>query len=242
VNRVSALVASLLAIAASAGGCARCGDDPRQGDLPGWARLPLGTSEAGLRSALAAAGGLDAGGAKRFVDCAQLPRADVLDVEEPALAEEAAPGHALVRCTLRGGMFERSGPFSAAWGDLLDGRVFSVAWSFSLYYHDACRRELEAALGPGREVRLEESSALGELQRPAVVWRRDGAQWALIRGLEARIIKQDETARVAFAPLAAPSERGSKVSLDDIGLGGGLDLAKPLPSDEGLVPKDAGAR
>jgi hypothetical protein len=243
VNREAALLASVVALCVVLDGCSRCGDEPQQvGSVPAYARLSLGSDEATLRTELAALGGFDPGGATRFVTCSDLARADILDVETPAMIEMAAPGHSLVRCTLMGGMFQRSGPFSSARGDLLDGRLFSAAWSFTPSDFDARRGELEAALGPGKEVRLEEESALGELQREAVVWRADGVQWALIRGLETRVVKQGDAGQTAFAPPVAPSSRGSKVSLDDIGLGGGLDLTKPLPSDEGLVPKDAGPR
>ena len=242
-NRAAAFLTSVIALCAALEGCSRCGDGTQPTDgLPAYARLSLGADEAALRAELAELGGFDTGGATRFVTCSDLARADVLDVETPAMVEKAAPGHSLVRCALMGGMFHRSGPFSNARGDLLDGRLFSAAWSFAPSDFDARRRELEAALGPGKDVRLEESSALGELQREAVVWRANGVQWALIRGLETRVVKQGDAGQTAFALPEAPSKRGSKVSLDDIGLGGGLDLTKPLPSDEGLVPKDAGPR
>jgi hypothetical protein len=243
VNREVSLIASVVALCAVLGGCSRCEDeDQRSGDLPAYARISLGATETALRAELAKLGGFDPGGATRFVTCSDLARVDVLDVKTPAMIEKSAPGHSLVRCTLLGGMYHRSGPFSSTRGDLLDGHVFSAAWSFAPSDFDARRRELDAALGPGEDVRLEESSALGELQREAVVWRADGVQWALIRGLETRLVKQGDAGQTAFAPPIAPSKRGSKVSLDDIGLGGGLDLTKPLPSDEGLVPKDAGPR
>jgi len=243
VNREAALLASFVALCAALDGCSRCEDGPQRADrLPAYTRLSLGANEAALRSEIAALGGFDPQGATRFVTCSDLARVDVLDVGTPAMIEKAAPGHSLRRCTLMGGMYHRSAPFSLARGDLLDGRVFSTAWSFAPSDFDKRRRELEAALGPGEDVRLEESSALGELQREAVVWRADGVQWALIRGLETRIVKQGDAGQTAFAPPAATPKRGSKVSLDDIGLGGGLDLTKPVPDLSAILPPDAGTR
>ena len=242
-NREAALLASVVALCAVLDGCSQCEDGPQTADrLPAYARLSLGATEAALRSELAALGGFDPKGATRFVTCSDLARTDILEVETPAMVEKAAPGHSLIRCTLMGGMYHRSAPFSSARGDLLDGRVFSAAWNFAPSDFDTRRRELETALGPGEDVRLEESSALGELQREAVVWRAEGVQWALIRGLETRIVKQGDTGQTAFAPPAATPKHGSKISLDDIGLGGGLDLTKTVPDLSAILPPDAGTR
>jgi hypothetical protein len=241
--RSSAVIAAA-AICAALAGCSRCGE-PADGTAEAVAKydkLPLGADEAGARAGLADLGGLDPAGATKFVTCAALPRVDVLDLDETALIEKPAGGHSVVRCTLLGGMYHRSSPILSAQCDLLDGRTAAVSWIFAQSDYDKRRKELEAAFGAGDDVRLEERSALGEQQRAATVWRRGDQAWALIPGRETRILKQDARAFTVLADPAEPPARGSKVSLDDIGLGGGLDLAKPLPSDEGLVPADAGPR
>jgi hypothetical protein len=244
VTRRAALIVSAVAVCASYASCSRC-NEPADGTaeaVANYDKIPLGASESTVRSGFAELGGFDPQGATRFVKCTDLSRIDVLDLEETALIEKPAGDHSLVRCTLLGGMFHRSSPIMSAQGDLLDGRSASVSWNFAQSDYDKRLAELNAYLGAGQSVRLEERSALGELRRTATVWQRGDEAWALLSGLETRILKQDARALSVLAAPVEPPARGSKVSLDDIGLGGGLDLAKPLPSDEGLVPKDAGAR
>jgi hypothetical protein len=236
-------IAIAAAATAASVGCSRCGDEPPQETGAAvYDTIALGGTEATLRAQLAALGGFDPDGAAKFVKCDPLPRIDVLDLDDGALIEKPAGAHTLVRCALMGGRFHRASPISWAQGDLLDGRVVAAKVAFYIGEHDKRRAELEAYLGSGDEVRLEERSALGESQRDAVVWRRGGEAWAILGGRETRILKQDAEALGVLAEPGEPAGRGDKVSLDDIGLGGGLDLEKPLPSDEGLVPKDAGPR
>ena len=237
-------VIAAAAICAALAGCSRCGE-PTDGTAEAVAKydkLPLGADEAGVRAALADLGGFDPGGAAKFVTCNSLTRVDVLDLEETALIEKPVGRHSLLRCALLGGMFHRPSPILSAQCDLLDGRAASVSWIFAQSDYDKRRKELEAGFGVGDDVRLEERSALGELQRAATVWRRGNEVWALIPGIETRILKQDARVLSVLAPPAAPPARGSKVSLDDIGLGGGLDLTKPVPDLSLIMPPDAGAR
>jgi len=238
------LIISTAAICGALSGCSRC-DEPADGTADAVSKydtIPLGASEAAVRAGLAALGGFDPGGATRFVKCTDLARIDALDLEENALVEKPAIGHSLVRCTLLGGMFRRSSPILSAQYDLLDGRNASASWSFAPSDYYKRRAELQAYLGAGEDVRLEERSALGELQRAATVWRRENEAWALLSGLETRVLRQDAMALAALAPPAETPERGSKISLDDIGLGGGLDLTKPIPDLSEILPPDSGAR
>ena len=233
-----------IAIAAAIGapwtGCSRCGEEPRPATgAAAYDVIALGADEATLRGQLADLGGFDREAAARFVECRALPRLDVLDVEDESLVERPVGDHQLVRCTLLGGRFERAATISSAHADLLDGRVVAAQLSFYIGEYAPRRAELEAYLGPGAEVRLEERSLLGEAQRDAVVWRKGGVAWAIYQGREARILKQDAA---ALAGLPDPDAPGAGTSLEALGLGGGLDLDKPLPNDEGLVPVDAGAR
>jgi hypothetical protein len=244
VTRKAALIISAAAVCAACTGCSRC-NEPADGTAEAVAKydkIPLGATEATVRAGFAALGGFDPQGATRFVKCTDLSRIDALDLEETALIEKPAGDHSLVRCTLLGGMFHRPSPILSAQGDLLDGRAVSVSWNFAQSDFDKRLAELTAYLGAGQSVRLEERSALGELQRAATVWRRGDDAWALLSGLETRILKQDARALRALAAPADPPARGSKVSLEDIGLGGGLDLAKPVPDLSAILPPDAGSR
>jgi hypothetical protein len=244
VIRRAVLIFNAAAICAFYAGCSRCNEavDGTAEAVAKYDKIPLGAPEATVRAGFAALGGFDQQGATRFVKCTYLSRMDALDIEETALIEKPSGNHSLVRCTLLGGMFHRSSPILSAQGDILDGRAVSVSWSFAQSDYDKRLAELDAYLGAGQNVRLEERSALGELQRAATVWRRGDEVWALLSGLETRILKQDARALRALAAPADPPERGSKVSLDEIGLGGGLDFTKPVPDLAEILPPDAGPR
>lgn len=233
------------ALAAALGGCSRCGEGEAPPPGPDGAgalydRLPLGGPERQLRAALAAFAGLEEKEAWLLVVCGDQAWLDVLDPEARTLTETPGGGRAIRRCTLPDAGIRRSSPLRSARADFLDGRAVSASWSFAAADYDAKRRELEARLGGGRDVRLEERSAVGELERTAVVWSFRGEAWALIRGLETRVVRQAAALRALPKPLAAPG-RGEKVSLDDIGLGGGPDLDKPVPDVSDILPQDAGA-
>ena len=245
--RRTAIIVCAAAICAASAGCSRCSDGgaaPAPGPEGGGAlydRLPLGAREAQIRAALAGIAGLTEEEAWLLVACGDQAWADVLDLDGEALAERPSGGRSIRRCTLPDAGAHKSSLLRSARVDFLDGKAVSASWSFAAADFDAHRKELEARLGKGEEIRLEERSALGELQRTAVVWKFGREAWALVQGLETRVFRQDAVALAALPREAAPTKRGEKVSLDDIGLGGGLDLNKPVPDVSDILPKDAGA-
>jgi hypothetical protein len=248
VIRPTATIFWVAAICAALAGCSRCSGE-REAPGPGpdgggalYDKLPLGAKEPQIRTALAALAGLSEKEAWLLVSCADQAWIDVLDLDNGALSERPSGGRAVRRCTLPDAGAHTSSMLRSARVDFLDGKAVGATWSFAAADFDAHRRELAARLGEGEEVRLEERSAVGELQRSAVVWRFGGEAWALVRGLETRAIRQSAEALRALPEGAAVPKRGDKVSLDDLGLGGGLDLNKPVPDVSDILPKDAGVR
>jgi len=229
-------------------GCSRCSGEKA---VPGptsdgggaiYDKLALGAEESQVRTSLAALAGLPEKDAWLLVVCGDQAWIDVLDLGDESLTETPSRGRSIRRCTLPDAGMHKSSSLRSARADFLDGKEVSASWSFAAEDYDVRRKELEARLGKGEEVRLEERSALGELQRAAVVWRFEGEAWALVRGLETRVIRQDADALGALPKEKLSPKRGDKVSLDDIGLGGGLDLDKPVPDVTDILPKDAGVR
>jgi hypothetical protein len=102
-------------------------------------------------------------------------------------------------------------------------------------------RDLAARFGPGKAFELEERSAVlldGEA-RQCTLWKRGGELLALVRGeRETRLVRQRSGLAELLPPMPEAAEPGEPVKLDDIGLGGGLDLDAPLPSVDGLVGGD----
>jgi hypothetical protein len=203
-------------------------------------KLPLDAPESRLRTALAALAGFDEKESWLLVICADQTWIDVLDLEDEVFAERPSGHRTIRRCTLPDAGSRRSSLLRSARVDLVDDRAVSASWSFAAADFDARRKELESRLGAGEEMRLEERSAVGELQRSAVVWRFKGESWALIRGLETRVVRQNTEALVGLPKETATPARGDKISLDDIGLGGGLDLNMAIPDLAEIIPKDSG--
>jgi hypothetical protein len=240
-------IPALLCAAAWLAGCSRCGDDvPEATEVEGstalaWEAVELGIDRQRLVDELARLAGIPAGDAAARIGCRDQFTMDVIDPGERAIAERSGRGHDLANCTLQQAGADRSWSLVSARGELVDGKLVRVTFAFGPDQHDRLAQDLTARFGPGKGFELEERSAVlldGEA-RQCALWRRGDELIALVRGQrEARLIRQAGGLVEQLQPMPEAAERGEPVKLDDIGLGGGLDLDAPLPSVEGLVGGD----
>jgi hypothetical protein len=242
------VISALVWAVAGSGGCSRCADDgvPEAKEVEGsspllWESVELGVDRQRFSSDLARLAGIPAEEAKARIGCRDQFTMDAIDPGERAITERSGRGHDLGNCTLQQAGADRSWSLISARGELLDGKLVRVTFAFGPDQHDRLAQDLTARFGPGKGLELEERSAVlldGEVRR-CTLWKRRGELIALVQGRrEARLIRQSDGLAELLPPLPEAAERGEPVKLDDIGLGGGLDLDAPLPSVEGLVGGD----
>lgn len=243
------LAALVLALGSLAGpsGCSRCGDDvPEAREIEGsaalpWERIELGTDRAVFRSALAALAGIPPGDAEARIGCREQFTMDVVDAEAGTVTERSGRGRELSNCALLQAGSNRTWKLLSARGEFVDGELKRLTFAFSAERFDELAAELASRFGQGAAITLEDRSAvlLDSEQRDSRLWKRAQELFALVEGdREARLVRQHRDLADLLQPMPPAAERGKPVSLDDIGLGGGLDLDAALPDVEGLIGGD----
>jgi hypothetical protein len=257
------LIAVWLCLALFAAGCERCseraGADPAGGLPPPvepraeaaalpWESVPLGVDRDAFRRAAGALAGIADGDLAARVTCAPRSTLEMIEPGGEAMVERTPAGHDLEGCALlRAGSGAPSG-LATVRGDHVDGRLVSVAFSFPPEEEPRLRQALEGRFGPATRRSMTLRTLLGEEPREANLWNVGDTAWLLLPGATAvTLVHQDPRAAAGLGRPAPVPVRGRPVSLDDIGLGGGLDLDTPLrPPDLGflralLAEADAGA-
>lgn len=238
-----ALIAGLLLGAAGAAGCSKCGDDDARIEQPGsqplaFEGIALGASPAQFRAAVAELAGIAAEDAARLISCSDQTTLLVIDPRAETAEERGAGGHRLANCALlQAKAVGRSWDVAAVRGEFVDDALASVTISFAAAAHQRLIGQLNARFGePARET-IEERTLLGEEAREHLLWRVRDELWALSAGRQNAILVRQSLPRcAALPPLPAPPDRPVPIDLDDLGLGGGLDLKAPLPQiDAGLL-------
>jgi hypothetical protein len=228
-------------------GCSRCGEEvPRAEETVGskqlpWERIELGSNESGFRKALVELTELPVERAAASIDCKDQFTMHVIDSEERTITERSGRGRELVNCTMLRAGSHRSWDLRSARGEFVDGKLMRLTFTFPENRFAALDEEIGARFGPGAETVLEERSAvlLDAEDRRSRLWRRDRELLALVQGVrEVRIVRQDASLAGLLPPMPRAAERGEPVNLDDIGLGGGLDLDAALPDVEDLIGGD----
>jgi hypothetical protein len=235
-------IAAALLLAGWAPACSRCGEEPPSTEQPGSTPLPfeqlaLEASPDVFRAAVARLAGLTDEEAARLVPCGEQSTLTVIDPGEETAEERAAGAHRLSNCALQQAGAGRSWDVAAIRGEFVDDALASVTISYAANAHDRLLGQLTERFGqPAREM-LSERSLLGDDSREYAVWRLRDELWALTRGRQNAMLIHQHLARcAALPPLPEPSARPKPVDLDDLGLGGGLDLKAPLPAiDAGLL-------
>jgi hypothetical protein len=237
------LLAMVLLGAGWVAGCARCGDDPGLSEQPGsqplaFERIELGASPAQFRAAVAELAGIGADDATRLISCGDQTALMVIDPGEETAEERLAGGHRLTNCALlQAAAVGRSWDVAAVRGEFVDDALASVTVSFAATAHQRLAAQLTERFGEPAAATIEERSLLGEEEREHLLWRVRDELWALSQGRQnTLLVHQGLTRCQALPPLPEPKRRPAPVNLDDLGLGGGLDLKAPLPTiDAGLL-------
>jgi hypothetical protein len=241
--------AILLALGALVGhtGCSRCGDDvPEAREVAGskalpWEQVELGVDPAGFRAAIASLAGVADQDAASRIGCRQQFTMDVIDAAGRTITERSGRKRSLSNCALLQAGSNRSWSLLSARGEFVDGKLMRLTFAFPKEGFAKLAAELESRLGAGAEVTLEDRSAvlLDSEARKSRLWKRDQELYALVEGdREARLIRQDAALGNLLPPMPEAGERGKPVDLDDIGLGGRLDLDASLPDVDGLIGGD----
>jgi len=239
----TALLAVVLLGSAGVAGCARCGDDPGLTERPGsrplaFEELTLGADPEQFRAAVAALAGITPDEATRLISCSDQTTLLVIDPREEVAEERAAGAHRLANCALlQATTVGRSWDVAAVRGEFVDDALASATISFAAAAHPRLERQLTERFGPPERETLAERSLLGDEEREHLLWRVRDELWALSQGRQnALLVSQSLSRCAALPPLPEPPDRPEPIDLDDLGLGGGLDLKAPLPQvDAGLL-------
>lgn len=250
--RRHAFLAALLSAAIGAlvwlAGCSRCGDDvPEAQEVAGsqvlpWEQVELGVGHDRFRQSLAELAAIPPDQVAGRIRCLDQFTMDVVDPEARAIIERSGRGRELSNCALLQAGAGRSSHLVSARGEFVDGELERVTFAFAPQRFDDLVGELESRFGAGAVVTLEERSAvlLDSENMEGRLWKRGGELVALVRGdREVRLIRQDASLGQKLPKMPAAAERGKPVNLDDIGLGGGLDLDAALPEVDGLIGGDS---
>jgi hypothetical protein len=244
-----ALVSGLLA-----SGCERCaerrgpGPDPAAGLPPAAQPRPaapplafeavaLGADQGAFRAALGRLVGIADEDLADRVTCAPLFALEMIEPDGENMVERTPGGHSLDGCALLWAGRESSSPLRSVRGGFVDGRLASVSFSFPAGERDRLLARAEARFGPATRRALLLTTALGAEPLEAALWNVDGTAWLLLPGERTTtLVHQDPRAAAALGRTAPVPARGAPVALDDIGLGGGLDLDSPVrPPDLALI-------
>jgi hypothetical protein len=245
-------LAILFAISAAllAYGCERCsgpgggGPDPAAGLPPAVEPRPeapalpfeavvLGADQAGFLSALGRLADIAAEDLATRVTCAPLSALDIIEPDGENLVERTRGGHALEGCALFRAGSESSSPLTSVRGGFVDGRLASVSFSFPAEQRDRLLSSAEDRFGPAIRRPMMLRTALGAEPLDALLWNVDGAAWLLLPGERTvTLVHQDPRAAAGLGRPAPVPARGEPVSLDDIGLGGALDLDSPVTAPD----------
>lgn len=224
--------------------CSRCqGERAPTGASLEWETVRLGVDIHGFRKAAAQFAGIDAGSAESMITCSAQTELAVIDLEENAIVDRAAGGHALENCLLELPASERHPSLMLVRAEFVDSRLVKVSYRFAPGRRDSLATALTGRFGDGEEVSLEERSIFDQRATTATLWHAGNEIWALFSTGEGAdlVVRQD---RVACGTLpsstgAEGAEKGKPVSLDDLGIGK-LDLNAPLPEVPEVRVSDSG--
>jgi hypothetical protein len=227
-------VTGSLLLALSLGGCTRCcGEEDivetqeveGSSQLP-WEKISLGIDEDEFKKAVTALAGLSVESASARVTCSLQITIDVIDPKAGSMSERGSGDHLLSNCTFRqiDSASQSSKPVSAR-GELVDGRLASITFRFPSVGHDSLAKEIEKRFDRGTARKITRISAVGESSADMLLWKVDDELWVLHGGQQETIlVRQSPALLIGLPEPPKASVKGVPVSLDDIGLGGGLDL------------------
>jgi hypothetical protein len=247
-GRLSPLLLALFVIL-PAPGCQRCSDrseasdpaaglpppvEPRAGRAPlPWEAVALGADVTAFRVALGELAGIPGEDVAVRVACAPRATVEVIEPGGEVMVERTAAGHDLEGCALLQAGSGSSSPLASVRGDFVDGRLASVTFVFPAGEETRLRRDLEKRLGPATRRAMTLRTRLGDEARDADVWNVAGAAWLLLPGERATtLVHQDPRSAAGLGRPEPVPARGQPVNLDDIGLGGGLDLDSPVQAPD----------
>ena len=227
-----------LCLALSLGGCTRCcGEEDivetheveGSSQLP-WEKISLGIDENEFKKAVTALPGLSEESAFARIMCSPQITIDVIDPKTGSMSERGSGDHSLSNCTFRqvGSAGQSSKPASVR-GELVDGRLVSITFRFRAAGRDSLAKEIEKRFDRGTARKIKQISAIGESSTDMLLWKVDDELWALGGSQRETILVRQSPASLSGLPEPPKaSVKGVPVSLDDIGLGGGLDLNDDL--------------
>lgn len=227
-------VIGILGLALFVGGCERCSQEEDivetnkvegSSELP-WEKIPLGIGENEFKKAVTTAAGLSEESAFGRITCSPQITIDVIDPKAGSMSERGSGDHSLSNCTfLQIGSASQSWKPVSARGELVDGRVASITFRFPSVGHDSLAKEIEKRFDRGTARKITRISAVGESSADMLLWKVDDELWVLHGGQQETILVRQSPALLNALPEPPKaSVKGVPVSLDDIGLGGGLDL------------------
>jgi len=196
-----------------------------------WEQVKLKIGEVEFKTALINMAGLSPSKATSRIKCTDQFTIDVIDPKRKTISERASLSNKpLSNCILLQAQLERSWMLVSARGEFMKDLLVAVTFKFKKDHFDLMQTEIEKRFGPGEFRKLQVQSILGQELREAVLWNINGETWALWKTTkDANLVRQAPKLLEDLPPLPEAAKKGVPVNLDDIGLGGGLDLDEPLP-------------
>ncbi len=203
--------------------------------------MKLGTDADSFRGVLAQLSGLQEEDAATIITCVDQSIIEVVDPAKGLISERPVVDGTLSNCALMQAGENKSWQLLSAKGEFLKGVMVGATYNFPADYHGGLLREMTARYGPGEERQLRVINLLGDGSATMRLWSVDDKLWALEKGKGVtRLLHQDTDELTGLPEPTPPAEKGKPVSLDEIGLGGGLDLNDDLDDIPDVIDVEEG--
>ena len=222
-------------------GCERCSDSniEKHGDAVIWELIPFGISEETF--IIQTASLMAVVPPKRDLTCKEQITMPYPDLDEKEIVERPGGDLTLTACTIRAHSAEQTSTLLEIKGEFVADELSRLVFRFTSSQAVNVEESLKKRFGEGDTVTVKEQVIIEETPASYRYWRDKKEVWLLTRGTNDTVllIHQDLVSGATLKKPAPIAEKGKPVSLDDIGLGGKLDLNAPLPNLDDLeIPPD----
>lgn len=214
-------------------GCTKCSSETGLDvsvETPGsksmvWEEVLLGTNMDTFKTDVAKLANLAEDEKALFIKCREMITFEVINPKDGAIEERSKGNHNFESCILSQAGRQKSWKLISIRGGFVDGILASLTFSFPQESFESTVAEISKRYGAGKNQVLEENDILGEVKKNAQIWNVKGIIWAVLKGpKETRLTIQDPKKTLILAEPKKAIKKGAPVKLDDLGLGGGLDL------------------
>jgi hypothetical protein len=190
-----------------------------------WEIINPGITLDRLNSLLSKVTGIDSADIKRSIKCSFGTAIDVIDPINAAISERLSVKPPLTVCTLLQIGLKRSGNLSSVRAFFMQNRLVSITYRFKKDAYKILNGHLSKRFGPSQSRELTRLSIIDNQKEQISLWKVKNDIWALQQQSNNTDLIRQDSDKLKDLPLPPkPSQKGKPVSLDDLGIKGGLEV------------------